>query len=154
MSRATTAREAVIAELIGDITELLDRMETLTPALNDSRLELANTAAGLAACIEPIKAHVSDTVTQAQKAAVEHIARRTRELAHESYRAQTQAMGDAARKIFQEEVGPPLRQLAETLKVLIERTRRPQWETWASHAATASVSAMASMTIAIYFLRG
>ena len=43
--RATTAREAVIAELIGDITELLDRMETLTPAMNDSRKKLADAAA-------------------------------------------------------------------------------------------------------------
>jgi hypothetical protein len=152
VSRATTAREAVIAELIGDITELLDRMATLTPALNDSRLELADTAAGLAACIEPIKAHVSETVTQAQKAAVEHIARRTREMAFESYCAQTRAMEEAARRIFEEEVGPPLRKPAETLKVLVERTRRPQWETWATYAATGAVSATFAMTIAIYFL--
>jgi hypothetical protein len=44
---------------------------------------------------------------QAQKAAVEHIARRTREMARESCRAQTQAMQETARKSSKKKSGHP-----------------------------------------------
>ena len=37
MSRSTTAREALVAELIGDLTELLDRAEILTSAIDEAR---------------------------------------------------------------------------------------------------------------------
>jgi hypothetical protein len=152
VSRATTAREALIAELIGDMTELLDRMETLTPAMNDSRHKLTDTAARLTACVEPVKAHLVGTATQAQKTAVERIYKRTNEIAAESLRTQTRAMNDAARTIIDKEVGPPLRQLAATLQVLVERTRHPQWETWATYAATGAVSATFAVSIAVYFM--
>ena len=148
MNRSTTAREA----LIGDIAELLDRAEALIPAMADSREKLADAANQLAAYVEPFKTHMVGVAGEAGKAAVEHIYRRTNEIAAESLRTQTQAMNEAARTIIDKEIGPPLRQLAASLHVLIERTRRPQWETWATYAATGTVSATLALSIAVFFL--
>lgn len=54
LNRSTTAREALVAELIGDVAQLLDRVETLTPNLNVARQALANTAKDLAAYLSLI----------------------------------------------------------------------------------------------------
>ena len=152
MSRSTTAREALIAEAIGDVANLLDRVEALAPAMNSSHRKLADAAIKLGACVEPFKAHIAEAMARTQNAAVEHIRRRTGEIAAESLRQQTQAMEEAARAIVAKEIGPPLRQLASALQVLVERTRRPQWETWATYAATGCVSATAAVWITLLFV--
>jgi hypothetical protein len=153
VNRSTTAREALVAELIGDLADLLKRVETVTPAMNDSRQKLTHAAAALTACVEPLKNYLVTSVTQAQNAAVEHIGRRTHEISVQSLRLQTQAMTDAARAIIDKEISPPLGQLGSTLQVLVERTRRPQWETWATYAATATLSSILTACLAIYLLR-
>ena len=53
--------------------------------------------------------------------------------------------------IINSEVGPPLRQLAATLKDVVERAHRP-WDAWLTHAATAVVSGICSAVLVIYFL--
>ena len=153
MNRSTTAREALIVEAIGDVANLLDRVGALLPAMNASHKKLADAAIKLGGCVEPLKAHIGEAMTRTQNAAVEHIRRRTGEIAAESLRQQTQAMEEAARAIVAKEVGPPLRQLASTLQLLIERTRRPQWETWATYAATGVTSATFAAWIALFFVR-
>ena len=149
MNRSTTAREALIAEAIGDVANLLDRVGALAPAMNASHRKLADAAIKLGGCVEPFKAHITEAMARTQNAAVEHIRRRTGEIAAESLRQQTQAIEEVARAIVAKEIGPPLHQLASTLQVLIERTRRPQWETWATYAATGIVSASAAVWITL-----
>ena len=151
-NRSTTAREALIVEVIGDVAKLIDRVGTLTLAMNASHKKLADVAIKLGGCIEPLKAHLAEAVTQTQNSAVEHIRRRTGEIAMDSMRRQTQAMEDAARAIIEREIGPPLRQLASTLQLLVERTRRPQWETWATYAATGAASATFAASIVLFFV--
>jgi uncharacterized protein (DUF885 family) len=149
MHRSSTAREALIAELIGDLAELIERVDRLTPAIDEARIRMTTAAQNLAAGVAPFKAHMVDIAAQTQKTSVQYILSRTTETAAKLLEVQTQAMTTSARAIVDKEVGPPLRQLATNLEQLVARTRRP-WDVWALHAATAMVSAICSAMLVLY----
>ena len=150
---STTAREALIVEVIGDIAKLIDRVEALAPAMNASQKRLADTAIRLDASVEPVAAKMVQAIIGTQNAAVEHVRRCTAEIAAESMRKQRQAMDAAARAIIEREIEPPMRKLASALQVLIERTRRPQWETWATYAATGTLPTILATCLTVYLMR-
>jgi len=149
MHRSSTAREALIAELIGDLAELIERVDRLTPAIDEARLKMTTAAQSLAAGVAPFKAHMVDIAAQTQKTSVQYILSRTNETAAKLLEVQSQAMTTSARAIVDKEVGPPLRQLASNLEQLVASTHRPL-EAWALHAATAIVSAICSAMLVLY----
>ncbi|MFN3494657.1 MAG: hypothetical protein ACK40L_09135 [Hydrogenophaga sp.] len=55
MPDLTTAREELMAVAIGQLGELLDRMDTLAPNLDASRMELLSTSTDLAKKSRPIQ---------------------------------------------------------------------------------------------------
>ena len=144
MSRSGTAREALIAELLGDFAELLDRAESVSGMMDVSRKGLVDATRALGACSEPFKAHTLETAAHAQKGAVDHIRQHAALIAGQTVQAQTQAMSEAARAVIEREIRPHLSQLVATLHDLVHRTHRGRWETWATYAATAAVSAVFS----------
>jgi len=149
MDRSSTAREALVAELIGDLATLLDRVDTLTPAIDDARHKMTAAAHELASGVAPFKAHMVGIAAQTQKASVQHILSRTNEAAAKLLEAQTQAMTVSAQAIIDKEVGPPLRQLARNLEQLVADTNR-RWDTWLIYAATATASAICSAMLVLY----
>ena len=61
---ASTAREALIVEAIGDVVGLLDRLEALAPILDGSRQAAVEASAELSGALEALEgrmAAVSDT---------------------------------------------------------------------------------------------
>ena len=152
--RSTTAREALVAELIGDMAKLLDRVDTVAPAIHEARRGMTAAARELAAGVAPFKAHMDDIAVETKKTAVEHIVSRTNSASAKPIRMQTRAMRDLSKAIVDEQVGPPLRQLAGELDRLVEHARRPWWEDWATYAATAMVSAIGSAMLVLYVVHG
>ena len=153
MHRSSTAREALIAELIGDLAELIERVDRLTPAIDEARLKMTTAAQGLAAGVAPFKAHMVDIAAQTQKASVQYILSHTNEVTARLLEVQTQAMTVSARAIVDREVGPPLRRLASNLEQLVASTHRP-WDSWLIHAATATASAICSAMLVLYVVYG
>ena len=149
MHRSSTAREALIAELIGDLAALIERVDRLTPAVDEARLKMTAAAQDLAAGVAPFKAHMVGIAAQTQKTSVQYILSHTNEVAAKLLEVQIQAMTTSARAIVDKEVGPPLRQLARNLEQLVANTHRP-WDVWVSHAATAIVSAICSAMLVLY----
>ena len=147
---SSTTREALLAELMGDMAKLLDRVDTVTPAINDARRKMMVAAQELAAGVAPFKAHMVDIAVETRTTAVEHIVSRANGASAKLIEMQTRAMLDLSKAIVDKEVAPPLRQLAWNLEQLLQRTRRPRWEAWASHAATATVSAICSAMFVLY----
>ena len=150
MDRSTTAREALVAELMGDMAKLLDRVDTLTPAIDDARRKMTAAAQDLAASVAPFKAHMVDIAIETRTTAVDHIVSRANGASAKLIEMQTRAMLDLSKTIVDKEIGPPLRQLAGNLEQLIQRIRRPWWESWANYAATAMFSAIGSATLVLY----
>jgi ubiquinone biosynthesis protein UbiJ len=141
----------LVAELIGDVAQLLDRVETLTPIINDARHSLTDAARNLAASVGPLQTDMAALADHTKTKAVEHIVRRTNLIAAQTLQEQTRAMTESARAIINSEVGPPLRQLAATVKDVVERAHRP-WDAWLTHAATAIVSGICSAGLVVHFL--
>lgn len=150
MNRPTTAREALIAEALGDVAQLVDRVEALAPAMDETRQALDQASAGLARQAETFERKMSALAENAQTQAVRHIARRTDALTRESMDTQSQAMADAARALFATEIHPALQHLALPLRQMVARLDRP-WLTWLSHAATAVVASLLTSAVILYF---
>lgn len=151
MNRPTTAREALVAEAIGDVARLLDRVESLVPLLDRTRLALAEANATLVEQVDALEGRMA-TITQTAKVkTVEHLARHADAVAMRSTEQQTRAMTEAARAIFGAEVEPALQRLARSLQHLAERVDRP-WERWLVHAATVTTSCAVTWAAALYVL--
>lgn len=147
MNRPTTAREALIVEALGDVARLLDRVESLTFSMEVGRLALAKANVELGERLTSFETAMSSITHQAKTRAVEHIVRRTGEVARESIETQTRAMNEAARLVFAEQVDPMLGRLSASLRQFVQRVDRP-WEVWLTHAATAAVSAAVTWFVA------
>ena len=142
----------MIAELIGDMTKLLHRIDTLAPAIDSSGRAMRETAHELAASVERFRVDMDEIALQTKQTSVRNILTCTREAAAVLLEAQTRAMSASARAMFDNEVAPPLRGLAWTLEQLVAQTRRPWWSDWVGYAATAITSGIWSAALVLYLL--
>ena len=149
MDRPGTAREALIAEAIGDVARLLDRAEALQRAMLESSQALVEARAQLADQLAAFEIHVAALTEKAKVQAVKHILVRTDEAARRSVDTQTRAMAEAAHTLFKAEIEPALERLAMPLQRLVRKVDRP-WEQWLTHAATAGVASVATWVLAAY----
>ena len=149
MSPPGTAREALIAEAIGDVALLLDRAEVLQPAMLESTQALVEAQAQLARQLADFEGRVAALTEKAKVQAVKHILARTDEAARRSVESQTRAMAEAARTLFKTEIDPALQRLAMPLQHLVQRVDRP-WVHWLTHAATAAVASATTWALAAY----
>jgi hypothetical protein len=138
MSRPPTAREALIAEMLGDVARVLDRVEVLIPALERARVDLADQLANF-------EGQMVLLTEKAKLSTAEHIARRTREGTANGLRLQMQAMSESARTVFATEMAAARRQLVQPLEQLRHRLERPsrQWFLCAMAAGMASLASSA-----------
>ena len=152
MNGTSSAREALIAETLGEMAALLDRVEAVAPALDASRLALINASTELAGQVTAFESRMAGITENAKLQAVKHIARRTDEITRVSAEAQTRAMEEAARMLFRTEVGPALQRVAMPLQHLADLAHRGAhpWQHWLTHLATAVVAAGATWALAAW----
>jgi hypothetical protein len=144
-----TAREALLAELIGDVAQLIKRMETLRPAMDESRQALVQTSVQLSSQVAAFEIRMAAITENAKIHAVRHIAHRTEELALRLREEQTRAMAETARELFRTELTPALQRLAMPLQHLVNRLAH-RWQSWLTHAATAAVAAAVTWMLVLY----
>jgi len=149
MNGTSSAREALIAETLGEMAALLDRVEAVAPALDASRLALINASSELAGQVTAFENRMTAITKNAKVQAVRHIARRTDEMARASLNTQTRAMEEAARALFRSEVSPALQRLVMPLQHLAVRSAHP-WQRWLAHAATAAVASALTWAMAAW----
>lgn len=143
-------REALIAEALGDIAVLLERLEAISPALA-STTDAVTSAADLlttrsADAESRFAAFTQHAVTHLSK----HLAHRTEELARAAVEVETKALQATGRKIIQEELGPPVQRLVRALNDTAHR--RLHWPSVMMGAATAVVASSAGWAGAAYML--
>lgn len=152
MNGTASAREALIAETLGEMAGLLERIEAVAPAMDASRLALINASTELAGQVTAFESRMASITENAKTQAVKHIARRTDEITRMSAESQTRAMDEAARMLFRTEVGPALQRVAMPLQHLADlahRGARP-WQQWLTHAATAAAASAVSWALAAW----
>ncbi len=145
----STAREALIVEVIGDVAGLLDRVEALMPALDTSRQAASDAAAQLAAGLEALEGRMAAVTETARTQVVKHIVRRTEEAARRAQEIQSGAIAEAAREVFRGEVERSLQHLATAVQAASLRTP-PAWEAWLTHAATAVMASAATWVLMVW----
>ena len=152
MSDLVTVREELMAVAIGQLGELLDRLDTLAPRLDASQLALMVVSSELSEQVTAYEKRMTDITENAKLQAVKHIARRADEVARVTVDTQTRAMEEAARVVFHKEVGPALQRVTLPLQdvaALARKGARP-WEGWLLHAATAVLASAISWAMAAW----
>jgi hypothetical protein len=152
MERSSTAREALLAELIGDMAQLLDRIDALSPAFDKAERRMLAATQELTASVGPFKAEMAEITGRTKTTSIQNIMNWTHQAAAVMLDSQTSAMSASARAMVEKEVGPPLRQLAANLERLAARVCRPWWRDWIGYAATAMISAMGAADLVLYVL--
>ncbi len=143
MTHPSTTREALIVEALGEAARLMRQVEALAPALDESRLTLAEAHSGLAGQLATFEAQVLALAEKAKVETVKHILTRTDEGARHAVDAQAQAMAQVAKQVFVSVVDPRLQQLTRVIAHQVDRIDHP-WKRWWTHAATALASSAAS----------
>ncbi len=143
MTHPSTTREALIVEALGEAARLMRQVEALVPALDESRLKLAEAHSGLAGQLAAFEAQVLALAEKAKVETAKHILTRTDEVARHAVDAQAKAMANAGKQLFNSLVDPRLQQLARVIAHQVDRIDHP-WERWWTHAATALASSAAS----------
>ena len=149
MKPPSTAREALIVEVIGDVAGLLDRVEALMPAIDASRQAAADADAQLAAGLEALEDRMAAVTETARTQVVLHIVRRTEEAARRAQEVQSRVIAEAAREVFRVEVERSLQHLATAVQAASLRTP-PAWEAWLAHAATAVTASAATWVLMVW----
>ena len=122
------------------LRKVLDRIDAVTPTLKEARDELEFAAARLLGSVEPFQTRIVTRAIETQERAVAHIVQQANLVARKTVDEQTRAMQEAARKIFNDEVVPPLHRVAGELRQAKLRAQ-PAWEGWLTHAAAAVTAA-------------
>jgi hypothetical protein len=101
LSPPGTAREALLAEALGELAQLLDRLEDVAPRIDAAAHTLNLAADRLDTQARALDRHLASFTERVQIQAVRHIACRTDELAKHSLAQQTRAMDAAAVAAFE-----------------------------------------------------
>ncbi len=152
MTGTSSAREALLAEALGEMAALLDRVEAVAPALDASRQALINASTELAGQVTAFESRMAGITENAKTQAVKHIARQTDEITRVAAEVQTRAMEEAARMLFRTEVGPALQRVAMPLQHLADLAHRGAhpWLQWLTHAATAAAASAVTWALAAW----
>lgn len=147
MNDLTTAREALVAEALGEVSQVVERLASVVPAVDASREALTQASSDLREQLTAFEARMAALTEHAKGVTVRHIAQRTDELARSAGQAQVVAMQAAAVTLFQQELRPALRQLTALLQ---QRSCLSRIEPWLTHAAAGGLGAALSWAAAAW----
>ena len=139
MGRPGNSREVLIAEALGDFAKLFDRLDSVAPTLEKTCVKLELTASKLQGSIEPFQARIVATANQNQDLAVKWFVEQVNLVGKKTLDEQIRAMQESARKIFNDEVVPPLNRVTSELRQA--KLREKSREGWVTHAAVAITAA-------------
>lgn len=138
MNDTETAREALLAEVIGVAANLIRQVDSLVPALNSACAAVAQACDRLQDGVTATEERMRTASDVAKTLLVNHVARRADDLARNAMEAQMQAMEATIRQLLQRELAPELQRLATTTG------QASRLNLWWTHVATAVFSATAS----------
>lgn len=144
MNPPDTAREAFFIEALGEMAELIARIEACAPALEASQRQLLQGCKDLAQQATDLERRTAAVVERINVVAPKYIAHRIHEATGVAAEAQVRAMEAAAQTLFRTEIGPTLDRMARPLQLLVTDLMHRcgnRWESALNHAATAAMAA-------------
>jgi len=150
MNRPTTAKEALIAEALGDMAALIERLETLAPELQASRQALVLSHKELVNEVAIFKAQMTEVIGFAKVQTARHIGQSADDATKKLIATQTESMQSAGRELFRAEIHPIARQVSQQLQALAERQSRHVATIW-TYAGAAIGGAALSLASAAFW---
>lgn len=147
---STTAREALLAELIGDVAALTDRVDRLLPAINASCDALVSAKTALDAATAQLPRRIGTLTDAAAAHATAQFTGRAEELARRAADRQINSMRAAGQKLFTTELAASLKLLAAALSQQAFDIRVNQ--RWRELGATAIVASTLSCLATAWLL--
>ena len=137
MNQPTTAKEALIAEALGDMASLVDRIEKLEPLMNTSRKELVQVSNHLVRQVSGFEVRMADLTQKAAESCLTQIGQRASGVCAKTLDNQIVAMQSAAREMFNKEFYPVVNRVVFQLEYLARLTEPEQnrWRPWLTHGA-------------------
>ena len=148
MNELATAKEAWLVEAIGGFAQLLDRVELLQSALDESSSALVAAQDRLADQLAGFEGRVSSITENAKTQTIRYLAVKTDEATRRTIDHQSRAMADAARVALGAEIGAMMQRWQAMLQPLMAQRRTRSWEAWLTHAAAAVVASGATWGLA------
>lgn len=156
MNPPDTAREAFFIEALGEMAELIARLEACAPALEASQRQLIQGCEDLAQQATDLERRTAAVLERINVVAPKYIAHRVHEATRAAADAQVRAMEAAAQALFRTEIGPELDRISRPLLLLATDLRRRYGNPWSSvltHAAAAAVAANLTWWLADFACR-
>ena len=151
MNTPDTAREAFFIEALGEMAELIARIEACAPALEASQRQLLRSCDQLTQQATDLESRTAAVIERINVVAPKYIAHRVHEATRAAADAQVRAMEAAAQTLFRTEIGPALERMARPLQLLINELLQrcgTWWESALTHAAAAAVASCVTWWLA------
>ena len=139
-----SAREALIAEAIGELSLVLDRLDGLVPRLAALQQELTDSGQRLTGQLADFEAQVIAITRTARTRLVNHIVGRTEDAVRRARQENSKAFADAARAVLRQELDRAVRH--ENWRQARSRTG-PQVPAWLTHAGTALAASVLTWAV-------
>lgn len=118
MDRTRTVREALLADLLGEAMDLIRRVESLPPVIDESRGALLDAAETLTSTVSSVQASVETLSGTAKRRIAEFIMRSSDDARKKVIEEQTRAMVQASKSVVEQEIAPALIGVAKQLRTL------------------------------------
>ena len=129
MNRPTTAKEALIAEALGDMAGLIDRLEKLAPVMSTAHQELVQGSHALVSEVSMFEFRMSDISQKAVELGLKQIEQKASGVCAQTLNSQILAMQSAAREMFNKEFHPVVSRTVTQLEYLA-RLAQPDQNRW------------------------
>lgn len=153
MADPRTTREALIAELLGDLDTLYARAERLPQAVAESEAKLIGTVTALNEAGDKYRLAVTAFTEQARTELTEYLQRKAGDIAAKTVEEQRAALQEAARAAFRSEASDKAAQLGVSLSQAAREFRRSMGSRLLEHGITALLSSMVTAGLVLYIVR-
>jgi hypothetical protein len=138
MNRMRTAKEALIAEALGDLNLLLKRLEAVVPLVDGTRKTLIKSTEMVSREIAGFAPQMKEFTDYAKIQTAKQIDRTVMEVTQRAKEMQVQAMREAALDMFKKEFHPTVNQVIARLEHLarLAQPRPNPWMPCLTHGAS------------------
>jgi hypothetical protein len=153
MAEPRTTREALIAEMLGELGVLLDRCEAMPAAVATAEARLATSVAALNEASDKYRLAVTAFTHEARAELTEFLQRQAQAVAARTVDEQRAAMQDAAQQAFRTHASEKALQLGNALAQAAREFRRSTRSRLLEHGLTALLSSAVTAAVVVYLVR-
>lgn len=153
MNAPRTAREALIAEMLGDLDTILARVEAVPALVSTAEEKIAATVKILEETGDRYRLAVTAFNEQAKTELSEYFDRKASQVAAKTYEEQRAAIQEIARSAFQTEAYEKAASLGIALSEAAKEFRRSKWSRMIEHSVTALLASVITLSIVLAIVK-